>query len=293
MNVTTAPVTAQQHVTKGQAVLPAGPGAPQLSFGGIVKSEWIKLTSLRSIRITLLLTVLAGWGLAGLISLSWGFDISNAPASELGSFILMTSAFSAPFLALIFGVLGVFAMSSEYSSGMILSTLAAVPKRTPVFFAKALVVSLIATATAIVTIIGSVLISIITVPAAAGALFSANVMTGLLGATAYLLLVAIFAFGIAGITRSTAGGIAIVAGVTFVLPIGFQVLSLSGWEWVPVAASYLPTPLGSTLGQGFTAGSEHFNFEHPAYLLALIAMFVWAAVPTLVAAGLFRRRDAK
>ena len=269
------------------------PGHRQ-TFGGVLRSERIKLSSLLSVRLTLLITVLSGLGISTLIAVLWSSEMRAGDAmfgggeAGLQSYLLLSSTLSAPFLALIFGVLGVFAISSEYSSGMILSTLAAVPKRTPVFLAKALVLAVVSALTATLLVVGGLAVAIICTPDAAAQLTSRPVVTGALGTIAYLVLISLFAFGVAALLRSTAGGIAVVAGITFVLPIVFQVLSMTGWEWVGTASAYLPTPLGGTLSQGIT----ELPME-PGFWQALVAMVIWAAVTVVPAAILFKRRDAR
>lgn len=283
----TPPATRQTFAGSGRA--------PRLSFGGVLKSERIKLSSLRSIRITLLITLLASAGLSLLSawamksSFSYeGVEVFALSADALQSYLLTVSTFASPFLALIFGVLGVFVMSSEYSSGMILSSLAAVPKRTPMYFGKALVLAAIAAVTALVLVAVGLAIGVLFLPDAASEILSVPVLTGALGAIVYLVCVALLGFGFAAILRSTAGGISVVAGLIFVLPIGFQFLSMTGWEWVPTVAKYLPMALGSTLSMGDVAASTD-----PSYWLAMIAIVLWAAVPAALGLAVLKSRDAK
>lgn len=274
----------------------AGSGvAPKLTFGGVLKSERIKLSSLRSIRVTLLVTLLASAGLS-LLS-AWAMkssfsyeniDPATLPADALQNYLLTVSTFASPFLALIFGVLGVFVMSSEYSSGMILSSLSAVPRRTPMFFGKAIVLAAIAAVTALLLVVIGVGIAIAFLPDAASEVFSATVLTGAIGAIVYLVCVALLGFGLAAILRSTAGGISLIAGLIFVLPIGLQVLSMTGWEWVPTVSRYLPMSLGSTLGMGDIAASVD-----PTYWVAMLAIAIWAAVPAALGLLVLKTRDAK
>lgn len=283
------PVAAADHVAR--QTRPAGP-RPALTFSGVLRSEWIKLASLRSIRVTILVTVLAGLGLSTMIGVLWSQDLTAAgtvPGSaELQSYLLMVSTAAASFLALVFGVLGVFAVASEYSSGMILSTLTAVPRRTPVAAAKVLILAALSAVTALVIVLGGLAIAAICLPAAAPELMTTTVISGALGTAGYLVLFALFAAGVAGLLRSTAGGIAVVAGVAFVLPIGFQVLSLTGWEWVPAAAQYLPASLGNVITQGVVDVASGPNFWG-----ALAAMVAWAVVVMVPAVVTFARRDAR
>lgn len=267
----------------------------RLTFGGVIKSERIKLTSLRSFRITLSLTVLAGIGLAFLGGMAMTsmysymeIDIASMPAADLQSYLLNVATSASPFLALIFGVLGVFAISSEYSSGMVLSSLAAVPSRTPMYLAKALVLSIVSGVTAFVISVAGLGVALLYLPEAGAELLTATVISGVLGTVAYLVLIALLGFGIAAILRSTAGGIAIVAGVTFVLPIGFQFLSMTSWEWVPVVSEYLPMTLGTILAAGNIAVESG-----PSFWVALLAMAIWAVVPCIIGNVLLKSRDAK
>lgn len=270
----------------------------KLSFGGLLRAERIKLSSLRSIRFTLAATLLAGFGLSGLIALLWNTEamapVGAQTAADLQQYLLMTASISAPFIALVFGVLGVLVMSSEYASGLILSTLVAAPRRGAVFLAKAVVLAVTAAITAIIVIGGGLLLGVLFKPEAAEQLFTSQVMTGALGTAAYLTLLALFAFGVATLTRNAAAGIGIVAGITFVAPIAFSMLLMSGWEWVPTVIDYLPTQLGNTLSMGVVsvADAEAMGISGIGYGASLLAMVGWAALTVIPAAIVFRRRDA-
>lgn len=297
-------IDTQAALAEQQALHPAGGGRTvtprvnaHLSFGGVLRSERIKLSSLRSIRLTLGLTVLMGLGMSAMIALVWrdnlatnGVGVVAATAVDLQNYLLASATFPAPFLALIFGVLGVFAISSEYNSGMILSTLAAVPRRSPVFAAKALVLAAVSALTALVLVAGGVGFAVALYPAAASEALSLAVVSGTLGTVGFLVLIALFAFGVAGVLRSTAGGIAVVSGVTFVLPIALQMLGMTGWAWVQTALNLTPMVLSSTLSAGIVDTS---GMDGLSYWPALAAMAVWAAVTVVPAALLFKSRDAK
>lgn len=283
------PVAASDHVARHTRA--TGP-KPALTFPGVLRSEWIKLASLRSIRVTLLVTVLAGLGLSTMIGMLWSQELTaggGVPSdADLQGYLLTVSTAAASFLALVFGVLGVFAVASEYSSGMILSTLTAVPRRSPVAVAKMLVLAGISAVAALVIIVGGLAIATFCLPASMPALLSSTVVSGALGMVGYLVLFALFSAGIAGLLRSTAGGVAVVAGVAFVLPIGFQVMSLTGWEWVPTAAQYLPASLGNVIAQGIGEVASGPNFWG-----ALAAMGGWAIAVLVPALLTFMRRDAR
>nr|WP_244303387.1 ABC transporter permease [Leucobacter coleopterorum] len=237
------------------------------------------------------MSILAGLGLSTLIAAQWTGNTEVTSASgdaALQHYLLMVSTAAASFLVLVFGVLGVFAVSSEYSSGMILSTLTAVPKRMRVAGAKSIVLVVIATVTALIVVAAGLLAGVAFAPDALVQLGSSVVISGALGTVAYLVLFTLFAMGVAGILRSAAGAIAFVTGVAFVLPVAFQMLTMTGWEWVTTAIDYLPVMLGNTLAQGAVeAGSG------PGYWGSLVAMVILAAVTLIPAAMIFARRDAR
>ena len=106
-------------------------------FRHVARMEWIKLRSLRSTRWTLTITVAGAVAIAVVIGLN---TISRS--SDLTNNVL---AGVVPGLLLI-GVLGVLAMTSEYTSGMIRATLTAAPRRPLLFAAKAAVFGAVALA---------------------------------------------------------------------------------------------------------------------------------------------------
>jgi len=106
----------------------------RLTFARILRSEWIKLTSLRSTYWSLALIAVLGIGFSLLlVSFTSGF-VDNAEPDPNG--VLTTTTVGVGFGQLIAAVLGVLVISGEYSTGMIRSTLAAVPSRLPVLVAK-------------------------------------------------------------------------------------------------------------------------------------------------------------
>ncbi|MHA3684988.1 ABC transporter permease [Leucobacter sp. HY1908] len=293
---TAHPAAAQRPAGQAPAARRAAAGA-KLSFAGLLRSERIKLSSLRSVRFTLAATLIAGLGLSGLFSLLWvseGMAGEGAGVAEQTQYLLMASSISVPFIALVFGVLGVLVMSSEYASGLILSTLVAAPRRGAVFAAKGIMLAVLALVTAAVVVVGSLLLAVAFDPATATQLLTAQVVTSALGLIAYLTLLALFAYGLATLTRNAAAGIGIVAGVTFVAPIALQVLMMTGWEWVPTVFEYLPTNLANVLSMGVMNATEAsaMGATGLGYGGALAVMVAWAAVTVIPAAIVFKRRDA-
>ena len=103
----------------------------------VLRSEWIKMRSLRSTALTLLA------GIVSMVALGWIFGwANNANWSELNpdeqaSFSPIDATLAGYHLAqLAIGVLGVLLVTGEYATGMIRATFGAVPRRSPVLWAK-------------------------------------------------------------------------------------------------------------------------------------------------------------
>ena len=121
------------------------------------------------------------------------------------------------------GVLGVLVITGEYSSGIIRATFAAAPRRPLVLAAKAAVLGA-------VTLVAGELLAVAGFLAGQAAvahgvphatLSQPGVLRAVLMAGAYLSLTALIGLGLGAIIRHTAGGIAAVVGVLFVLPLLF------------------------------------------------------------------------
>ena len=264
----------------------------RLTLAGAIRSEWIKAASLRSIRWSIAVSILLGLGM----SLVMGFALRSLipEASQAGGeFIMMVTSFPANFLVLVFGVLGAFMFSSEYASGMILSTLTAVPRRGLVLAAKAVVLTLISAIVAALIVAAGVVISVMLVPEVAADILTTQVISSLIGTIVYLVAVALLAFAIAGLLRSTAGAITVVVGIVFLAPAVFEILTqVTDWTWVATMMDFLPTALGSTLGSGILP-DETARLGGIGYWPAMAALAAWVMVPMAAAAKLFFSRDAK
>lgn len=270
------------------------PQAGRNTLGGVIRSEWIKLMSLRSMRITLLLTFLAGVGistLGAIVMVQYSADITSLENGA--TYLLQVMQPPIMFLGLLFGVIGVFAISSEYSSGMILSTLAATPKRGRVFSAKLFVVTLISLIAAVLTLGVGQFVAIMLAPEAVKGIGNEQYLTAWAGSVLFLVAMTLFAFGVAGILRSTAGGIAVVAGLTFVAPIALSFASMAGKAWVDWIMNHLQLMLGNVLSMGNVEVPVDMGGTGVTWGEAAISIVAWALIALIPACLLFLKRDAK
>ncbi|MDF2444149.1 MAG: type transport system permease protein [Subtercola sp.] len=263
--------------------LPASP--IRLTAGGIIRSEWIKLRSLRS-TIWAYAVILVLQIAIGLLVIS--FTVSNLDSSRgqaiLASPELATAGATAGvvFAQLVVSVLGVLVISGEYSTGQIRSSFAAVPKRLPVLWAKLAVFGVV---TFVVSLVGILLAYAVTYPILANAghtsnLFDSAVFLPIIGAAGYLALIGMLALGLGAILRSTAGGIAASLGLLLVVPVIFALIPV---DWAHSISDWLPGSVGPAIYQ-ISATFEWWQ--------ALLIMIGWIAVVLATAATLIRRRDA-
>ncbi|MEU4197172.1 hypothetical protein AB0E69_35090 [Kribbella sp. NPDC026611] len=254
----------------------------------VLRSESTKLRSLRSTWITL------GLGLAFLLafgiiaalryhsSLTSGRqldpDFADATTLEL-------ALFGVPLSQLALGVLGVLITGSEYSTGSIRSTLAAVPRRMPVLWSKATVYGVIALVIAFVGVFVTFLVDsgILTGTPAALTLSSAGVVRCLLGATVYLGLIGVIGVALGALLRSVAGAISTLVGVLMLVP---GLVSLLPKSWHHAIQQYLPSE----------AGQSMYALHHATYTLTpgkgFLVFAAWTALALAAAAWRLMRTDA-
>lgn len=269
----------------------------RLGFAGIVRSEWIKALSLRSIRWSIATSVVLGIAMSLAMSFALRGLMDEVGLTSHAEYLAAITSFPANLLSLVFGVLGVFVFSSEYASGMIISTLTAAPRRGLLMTAKATVLTVLAAAVALLVVVAGVLTGVAVLPEAAGSVWMLQTLTSLLGTVVFLVAIALFGFALAGILRSTAGAITTVVAVVFLLPNVLQIVGqIADWQWVSAAWSYLPTSLGAVLGSGIVEGGlapADAAFHTPGYGESLAVLTLWVAVPMAIAARSFFARDAK
>ncbi|MEU6508339.1 ABC transporter permease [Streptomyces sp. NPDC046942] len=277
-------------LTTAEPEAPASaPARPAYRVTGrrVLSSEWSKLWTLRSTWITL--------GLALLFLVAFGLIASARYKSNIdsghhmdGDFARSTavslSLFGTHFAQLALGVLGVLVTAGEYSTGMIRSTLAAVPRRLPVLWSKAavygLVALVVATLGAFITFgIGSQIVS--GTPAALG--FShAGVLRSLLGAGLYLGLVGVIGTALGALLRSVAGGISVLVATLMLIP---GLISLLPSSWQDNISPYLPSNAGESI---FALTHDSTTLSPTAGLLVFLG---WTALALAGAAYRLVRSD--
>jgi ABC-2 type transport system permease protein len=247
-----------------------------------IGSEWIKFRTLRS---TLYVLAAACVGMFG-IALIVGYNTRHLTPDLDPDDIVASSTLQGYYLGqLLMGALGVLFVSGEYSTGMIRSTLAAVPRRLPVLWAKLVVV-------VGVTLVSMTAMSVIAFLAAQKlishyrpgfSLSQPGVLRVVLGTGVYLTLVAVIGSALGWIVRSTPGALVAYFGTVLVVPVLME--SVLG-TWGKDVAQFLPTIAGASFST--TLREPHTLMPWPG----LLVMVGWAVALVGVAAVRLRRRDA-
>jgi ABC-2 type transport system permease protein len=201
---------------------PAADQGRQAGLRQAIRAEWTKLASLRSTRWSLAVTAVGALGVTALATngsthhtRQWyqGFDPTNQSLAGLA------------IASLTLGVLGVLAMSGEYGSGTIRSSLAAMPRRETLLTAKVVVIGTLSLLVGEILSFASYFLGQ-AILAGGGAPTASLGQPGVLRAVvlsgAYLALFALLGLGLGAVIRHTAGAIAAFAGVTLLAAILFQ-----------------------------------------------------------------------
>jgi ABC-type transport system involved in multi-copper enzyme maturation permease subunit len=256
---------------------------------GVLRSEWAKFWSLRSswitLGISLLLLIAVGLVAASRYSPQLASEQGKHHLIPVGGNAVAVAVAGIPLAQLATGVLGVLFTAGEYSTGMIRSTLAAVPRRLPVLWSKTLVLGVTAlvlgTAGAFVAFLGGE--HFLAGQRIALSLSSSGVLRCLAGAGGYLALVAVMGMALGVLVRSVAGGITGLIGGLIVLPV---LTNLLPSNWADDVSPYLPG----------NAGDAMFALTHDSSTLspgAGLAVFAgWAALLLALGAWRLTRTDA-
>ncbi len=257
----------------------APPSPYRITPARVLRSEWHKLRSLRSTWITVISAIVVVLGV-GLIM--GGTYTSGGGDSDVDTVVLTLYGSMLGQLCLI--VLGTLMTAGEYATGMIRSSLTAVPARLPVLWAKAAVfaasVFTVMFATTLVTFAGAQAFLHDTDQAAS--FTDPGVLRALAGNAGALTLMGLLALGLGALLRSVPGAIGAFIGGVMILP---EILGMLPYDVVERAIMYFPTQAAGALGSATPI--EGTISPGPA----LLALSLWAGTTLTAAALMLNRRD--
>jgi ABC-2 type transport system permease protein len=255
------------------------------TFVNVLRSEWVKLWSVRSTAWTLFATTFVTLGFTTLIA--WGSEHSygHPQGPDPTTFDpTSTSLAGIAFGQLAMAVLGTLVLTSEYSSGGIRTTFTAVPQRLKVIFAKFLNFAVVSLVVGLINCfacfyIGQLFYSRKHIEAHLG---DPHVLRAVIGGGFYLMGSGLFGFALGALLRKTAAAVSAAAALLFVLPL---------------LSNALPGKWGDTITHYFTSNAGgHITDVLPSdglgpYTGYAVFTVEWAIVLAL-GAYLIRRNDA-
>ena len=257
--------------------------AQPVTLRRVIKSEWIKFWTLRSTWAVLGAAIVGMLVLALVVAYNTRHLTSNLQANDIAP----SSTLQGYYLGqLLIGALGVLFVSGEYGTGMIRSTLVAVPRRLPVLWAKLVVfVTVTAVSMIIVSIVAFVCAQALLSHYRTGfSLSDPGVLRVVIGTGIYLTLVGMIGGALGWIVRSTPGALVAYFAVILVLPVLFgEALG----NWGKEVAQFLPSQAGASFSTSIPESSYSLS-----PWVGLLVLAGWVAVALAVAAGVLRRRDA-
>jgi len=258
------------------------------TVGRVIRSEWIKLRSLRSTWIMLgsLAAAIVAFGLISASVATGSVSTPGGGPAFAGTSPVDTVLAGANFGILIVAVMGVLVGAREYSSGLIRTSIAVVPRRWPILLGK-LVTFL---AVLVPTVLVSVLVSFFAGTAILSGAGVASVTWGtagvagaVLGTVGYLVGIGVIGLCLGVLLRSVGSGLGVLIGGILFVPTLASALLPSSWDSV---LKYLP----SNAGMSFT--STTVDSSMLSYGAGLAVFVAWVALAVGGALWSLTRRDA-
>jgi ABC-2 type transport system permease protein len=273
------PVPATPARTRAVPPAPRRPGLP-----GTLRSELTKILSVRSTYCTLLAQAVAsiGWAVlfcAGTVAHGAGTDFNAAQASLAGQVALGE---------LIIVVLGALVITSEYSTGMIRTSLTVMPRRGVLYAAKDIVFAAVTFTVSLVASFADFFVgqAILASKHLNTTLAQPDVLRAVLLSAAIVTVFGLLAYGAGALIRHTAGAITSLIGVIFLIPLLAQALPTPWFQdlqrWLPGGGALSPIASSAPPRSPylFSAWGEFAVFC--GYAVILLAVGAWS----------FLRRDA-
>ena len=294
-------MSTQTYATKNA---PA-PVTHNLSFLGVLRSEWLKMRSLRSQQVLFIITVVLILGLAMLLAPVFNEQLAqyekNVSTSQIvngqsvnGSEIIdqMKSAsytigvVGASLGGIILSSMATVFIASEYATGAMQTSQLAVPRRSLLYSAKALVVTVVAFVVGTLSGILAFFLGQMILTEKLRVSFDGEVLRITLLLGLYLVILAWMGFGFGALLRNSAGAIVLTVVLLFVVTIVLSFFRSA--EWASDVSKYLPVHLGENM-----LVYDTDQFKDPGYGMRCILFTLWGFVPLVLGWIRFKFNDMK
>jgi ABC-2 type transport system permease protein len=263
-----------------------------VGFGHVLSSEWMKIRTVRSTFWTLIALFAGSTVISFLICLAAAGSMQTNKAEghpDSGDIVLLGLAFVGQIAAY---VLGVMTISAEYSTGGIRTTLSAIPRRTEIVVAKALLLAAIVFVVGLVTAFACYFAgnAVLSAKNVGVSLSDPGVVRGIIGSGLYLAGLAVFGLAMGFLLRHTAGAITIGLALIFVIGglVGLIPGSIGKWIY-----KLMPANAGGQITQFGPVNKNNSRSTDVFSPWVGFGVFcIEVAILLIVGALLFEKRDA-
>ncbi|MGP3980977.1 ABC transporter permease [Streptomyces sp. KR80] len=251
----------------------------------VLQSEWTKIRSVQSTLWTLSLALVVTLALGALISIVTRNTFEDLSVRDQAAFDATRVSFAGMGLGqLAMIVFGVLVISNEYSTGMIRTSLAAVPQRGTFLFSKIAIASSLALLVGVVTSFGAFFLGQALLGEHRASLGDSGVLRAVFGGGLYMGLIAMFSMGVAAMLRSPMLSLGVL------MPFFFIISNILGnVDATRKAGQYLPDQAGSHVMQVVAPPDDAAPYG-PWGGLAIMA--AWVAAALVGGYVVIKRRDA-
>ncbi|MCX4819433.1 ABC transporter permease [Streptomyces sp. NBC_01142] len=257
------------------------------SVPAVLQSEWTKIRTVSSTTWTLVsafvVTVALGAALSALLKATFD-DLSEVERLTFDPTFVSFSGMILGQLAMV--VFGVLVVGTEYSSGMIRTSLAAVPQRATFMFSKITVATVLALVVGFATSFLSFFLGQALLGEHRTTIGADNVLRAVIGGGLYMGLIALFSMGVATMLRSSMLSLGIL------MPFFFLVSQiLASVPKAKTVAQYFPDQAGSKIMQVVPTalGSDEAPYGPWG---GLGIMVIWVVLALLGGYLVLKKRDA-
>ncbi|MGH3325145.1 MAG: ABC transporter permease [Streptomyces sp.] len=250
----------------------------------VLRSEWTKIRSVRSTLWTLATALAVTVGLSAVICV---FTASEFDSMSTGSKLTFDPTYTS-FAGMSLGQLamiafGVLVVSGEYSTGMIRSSLSAVPQRGTFLACKTVVAGGLVLVVGMITSFVTFFVGQALLGEHGASIGDTGVLRAVFGGGLYMALIALFAMGVTFVLRSPLLAFAIL------MPFFFLISNILGSvSATKKVAQYLPDQAGNTVT---SVVPEALDRPYGPWG-GLLIMVAWTAAALLAGWFVLKKRDA-
>ncbi|MFE2496079.1 ABC transporter permease subunit [Streptomyces scopuliridis] len=257
------------------------------SVPAVLQSEWTKIRTVSSTTWTLISALVVTVALGAALSAVLNSQFGDLAPEERATFDPTYTSFSGMVLGqLAMVVFGVLVVGSEYTSGMIRTSLAAVPQRGTFLFGKILVAGVLALVVAVLTGFLAFFVGQALLGEHGTTIGEPNVLRAVIGSGLYMTLIAVFSMGVAAMLRSS------ILSLGILMPFFFLVSQiLAAVPGAKEVARYFPDQAGRQITQVVPNALNSSPAPYGPWAgLGIMALWVLAALAGGYA--VMRKRDA-